>query len=107
MHTDSDKITLTQATKRIPGRPDCSTVWRWVHKGVRAADGTRVYLKAWRYGGRLFTSVEEVERFAEILAERDREHYRQRDEDRLPSSAERRREIGDVKRKSAEAGILE
>ena len=105
MQANTEKITLTEATKRIPGRPDCSTVWRWVHKGVRSADGTRVYLKAWRYGGRLFTSVEEVERFAEILAERDREHYRQRDEDRIPSSAERRREHEDAKRQLKAHGI--
>jgi hypothetical protein len=60
---------LAQAARRLPsGRSDRpvspSTVFRWVHDGVKLPDGKIVRLEAIRLGGRWLTSVEALERFA-------------------------------------------
>jgi hypothetical protein len=45
------------------------TVWRWATKGVRAQDGSRVFLEHRRIGSRrLVTSAEAIDRFARALA---------------------------------------
>ena len=60
--------TLTEITKRLPkvnGRNiHPSTLWRWARKGVNG-----VQLEVLRLGGRLFTSLEALERFGKRLAE--------------------------------------
>ena len=61
--------TLEQAArKRPPGRNNrpthVSTVYRWISKGVRG-----VKLEAIRIGGRLYTSDEALQRFAERLTQ--------------------------------------
>jgi hypothetical protein len=58
---------------RHPGRKDqlsFSTVWRWVLRGVRGADGEVVRLEAARVGGRWFTSREALARFTDYLTPR-------------------------------------
>jgi hypothetical protein len=61
-------LSLTQAARRFPphrrGRPVCSsTVWRWMHDGIRLNDGTLVRLKAARVSGRWLTSELALARF--------------------------------------------
>jgi len=53
-------ITLTQATKILPGRPNVSTVWRWATHGCRG-----IQLETMKIGGRTFTSREALQRFAD------------------------------------------
>jgi len=43
-------------------RPSPATVWRWCRKGVKAGDD-RVTLRATRIGGKLYATVEDVQRF--------------------------------------------
>jgi hypothetical protein len=47
-----------------------STVLRWILKGARAHDGTKVRLEAVRLGGRWMSSREAFQRFAERLTPR-------------------------------------
>jgi hypothetical protein len=55
-------ITLAEASHRLPGRPDISTLWRWRSRGVRGVTLDSVVI-----GGRRYTSVEALERFAQAL----------------------------------------
>ena len=53
----NDKLlTLQQATKRVPGKPHVSTVFRWTANGK---------LDSVKVGGKRFTSVEAILRFIE------------------------------------------
>jgi Protein of unknown function (DUF1580) len=68
-------VSLHEAAGLLPGthgKPlNFSTVWRWILKGVLAADGERrVKLEAVRLGGRWVTSREALQRFSESLTER-------------------------------------
>jgi hypothetical protein len=63
---------LAQAARRVPsGRRERpvhpSTLFRWIHDGVRVAGGAIVRLEALRLGGRWVTSLEALQRFAEGL----------------------------------------
>lgn len=69
MLSTEPKLTLSQAAKRIPGRPHPSTLWRHISQGYLAADGSRIHLEHVRYGRRIFTSIEAVERFAKRIAD--------------------------------------
>lgn len=52
-------LSLTEAAKRIPGRPSKDTIRRWISKGL--ASGAK--LEAFRSGGALFTTEEAIARF--------------------------------------------
>jgi hypothetical protein len=65
-------LTLADAAKLLPsvrmGRPvSYQCVLRWVKEGSRRSDGRIVKLEAVRLGGRLITSKEALQRFAEAL----------------------------------------
>ena len=75
MLADETKITLTQGTKVWPGRPHVSTLWRACRKGIRAADGTRIFLEHARFGAKIFTSAEAINRFGEQIAVADSRHF--------------------------------
>ena len=53
-------IPIAEAPKHIPGRPSLATVWRWVLNGTRAGK-----LESVLVGGRRFTSLESIQRFAQ------------------------------------------
>ena len=53
-------VSIAEAPQHIPGRPSLATVWRWVLNGTRAGK-----LESFRVGGRRFTSLESIQRFAE------------------------------------------
>jgi len=53
-------VPIGQAPRHFPGRPNQSTVYRWLSKGVRGATLETVVV-----GGKRFTSVEAIERFVE------------------------------------------
>ena len=54
-------VPIAEAPQHIPGRPSLATVWRWVLNGTRAAGKLESIL----IGGRRFTSVEAIQRFAQ------------------------------------------
>ncbi len=82
-------LTLAEAAKRLPTRPHVSTIWRWAATGG---------LETVRLGGRVYTSIEAIERFAEHRGGR-----------RKPSEPEptprRQREIADAERRLTQAGL--
>jgi hypothetical protein len=51
-------LSLAEAAKSLPGRPNVTTVWRWRNRGVRG-----VKLETVCIGGRRFTSREALARF--------------------------------------------
>lgn len=52
-------LTLAQAAKHLPGRPSICTIWRWRNRGIK---GRR--LESVQVGGRVYTSLEALARFA-------------------------------------------
>ena len=49
---------------RKRGRPVApSTLWRWIHRGCRAADGTIIKLEIVRIGGQPMTTLQALDRF--------------------------------------------
>jgi hypothetical protein len=52
-------IPIAEAPQHIPGRPSLATVWRGVLNGTRAGKLESVLI-----GGRRFTSLESIQRFA-------------------------------------------
>lgn len=73
--TAADLLTLTEAAKRLPTRPNSCTIWRWCRKGVRARNGERIRLEHMRLGGRILISPEAIEKFGRALAAADGEHF--------------------------------
>ena len=57
-------VTLTEATRIIPGRPCSSSIWRWYQHGCRG-----IKLETAIVGGRRFTSREAIERFVRRTTE--------------------------------------
>ena len=53
-------VPIAEAPQHIPGRPSLTTVWRWVLNGTRTGK-----LESCLVGGRRFTSLESIQRFAE------------------------------------------
>lgn len=72
-------ITLTEATKLVPGRPNSSTLWRWCRKGVLARSGRRVFLRHSRLGGRIYVTQDWIDAFGQELAVEDAQHFSQRE----------------------------
>ena len=57
-------IALKEAGQHVPGGKSYGAVYHWYHKGVEG-----VKLECRRFGSKLFTSVEALDRFAARLAE--------------------------------------
>jgi hypothetical protein len=55
---DEKLVTLTEASKILPGRPHISSIWRWYRRGIRG-----VRLETLVVAGRRYTSLESLERF--------------------------------------------
>ena len=88
-------IPIAEAPQHIPGRPSLATVWRWVLSGTRAGK-----LESFLVGGRRFTSLESIERFAQkSTAAADS------DAPASLTSRQREREISRAEREATEAGI--
>ena len=64
MSKQADLLTVTQAAQRVPGRPICRTVWRWIEKGSR---GHR--LAVVRTPGRTYIKPAALEQFIRQLSE--------------------------------------
>ena len=66
-----DYLTLSQAARKLPGRPAAGTLWRWCRRGLKVRDGRHVRLRHVRIGGRLYTTLDWIEEFGRQLAEAD------------------------------------
>lgn len=94
-HETESLITMTQAAKLLPGRPNVATLWRWRTSGIRG-----VRLETLRIGGRRMTSKEALSRFHErVTAAADGEAPRPR------TLRQRRAAIARAERELDEAGI--
>lgn len=82
-------LTFTQAARHLPTRPHVSTVWRWAATGG---------LETVRLGGRVYTSAEALDRFAEHRGGK-------RKQPESTPTPQRQREIADAERKLKEAGL--
>ena len=51
-------LTLSEAARLLPGRPHTSTLWRWIHKGIKGCRLESIFV-----GGTRRTSREALERF--------------------------------------------
>jgi len=61
-------LTMAQARRAVPTRPDISTLFRWCRRCVRPAGARdRVYLEHARVRGRIVTSSEALRRFFDAL----------------------------------------
>jgi hypothetical protein len=88
-------VTLTEATKIEPSRPDLSTVWRWRLRGIRG-----VQLETTMRGGKRYTSVEALQRFHErVTAAADGTAVR------TQTPHQRERAIERAERKADELGV--
>lgn len=64
----NEKLPLAVACSRALGlRKHASTYHRWVSKGVVGKAGVRFFLQAELIGGQLYTTIENVRRFNELL----------------------------------------
>ena len=106
-------LTLTEAARRLPTRPNVSTIWRWCRKGVLSRAGQRVRLEHVRMGGRVLVPADALMRFGKELAEADAAHFDPDGDisvrtERTPHpirGERRRREIAEAEAKLAAAGI--
>jgi hypothetical protein len=89
-------LTLTQAAKILPGRPNLATLWRWRTKGVRNG----IKLETAMSGGKRFTSLEAIKRFQERVTAAA---------DHVPAAVttprQREREFQQAERRAEELGI--
>jgi hypothetical protein len=60
-------LPISKAAGPRLGYPHKATIIRWITRGVRAQDGRRVRLRAWRFGSRWMTTIEAVEEFAQAV----------------------------------------
>lgn len=111
LHHD-DLIDLSTAAKLLPNRPHTATLWRWCRVGVKARSGQRVRLEHVRYGGKIFTTAEALDRLGRDLAEADAAHFAEVGEAQsIPSitsartEAQRQREIAAAEKRLSAAGI--
>ena len=82
-------VPIAKVPKHLPHRPNLSTVYRWIGAGA---------LETVKIGGRVFTSLEALGRFAEHRGGRPKP----------PESTptpQRQREIADAERKLRDAGM--
>jgi len=70
----TDLLTLSEAARRLPGRPHRSTLWRWSRRGIETSKG-RVRLQVLRLGHRVLISPEQIEVFAKALGDADASTY--------------------------------
>ena len=76
MFTDETLLTFGEAVRELPApngrKVHVSTLWRWSREGLNG-----VRLETVRFGRRLLTSVEAVERFCDRVARQDAHEIRQ------------------------------
>lgn len=72
-------LTLSQAARLAPGRPSSSATWRWCRKGLKARDGSSVFLKHVRVGRTVYTTAAWLHAFFEAVATADQNHFSGRD----------------------------
>jgi hypothetical protein len=101
---------LSQAARRIPpnreNRPvHVATLTRWITKGVRKADGTRIKLEARRYPGGWRVADEAVDRFIDELTGAALGDAESAETPTFETLSSRKRELARVDAELASAGF--
>ncbi len=60
---NEELLSVAEAAKILPGRPNVATVWRWISRGCKG-----IRLEVFRSGGRTYTSRQALERFSARLS---------------------------------------
>ena len=95
--SDDTYLTFAQAARTLPNRPSPSTLYRWYAKGLSCGD-TRIYLRAYAFGKKLYVKPSDLEKFAAEVAEAKRkpspqqEHKRR--ESQIAAAEQRLQELG-------------
>lgn len=92
--TSESLLSFAEAAKRLPSRPNLSTLHRWRFAGVRG-----VKLETCLIGGKRYTSIEALERFSCRLTDGELPHA-----SRTLSTS--RRAIKDAESRLDSAGVL-
>jgi len=74
-------VSLSTAARYCPGRPNASTLWRWARKGIKARSGARIRLEHRRVGGKIFVTINSLDRFFENLANADVDYFEKQSEE--------------------------
>ena len=90
--TTEKLLTLAEAAALLPGRPSTATIWRWRTKGTCGRK-----LESIALGGKVLTSAEALQRFAQQLGGANNPAVR--------SPAQREREIRKAEAELKRAGI--
>ena len=104
MVREEQQLTLSDASKIVPGCPHASTLWRWSRQGLH---GIRLeYLKI---GRRIVTSREALDRFFQRVTEADQAAYAKThpiaSRQSSPSNAQHNKALAAAEKELAEAGI--
>jgi hypothetical protein len=86
-HETEHLLSMTEAAKLLPGRPNVATLWRWRTSGCR---GHR--LETILFGGRRYTSREAIARFVAAINGEPVRAETPRQRERAISRAEKRAE---------------
>lgn len=93
-------VPVNQVPAHLPGRTHCSTIWRWVNKGVR---GQR--LETVMIGGIRYTSLESLQRFVEATTRAANGDAPDDEAPRPRSARQRQKAIKAAETKLAAAGM--
>jgi hypothetical protein len=89
-------ISLSDAAKSLPGRPNVTTIWRWRSRGIAG-----VRLETLCVGGRTYTTREALARFLErVTAAKSGQPIPSR------SNRQRERDRSEARKQLAAAGLL-
>ena len=67
-----DYLTMAEAAKLTPGRPEANTVWRWARRGLKVRGrNEKLWLQHVRVGGRIFTTEDWLYEFFHQVAKED------------------------------------
>jgi len=85
------QLLLPLLDQMLGHKPSPATIWRWCRKGVKVSD-RRVKLRATRIGGKLYATVEDVERF--IVAQNPPTDHEDEQSERSPVTQRRLESAG-------------
>lgn len=101
---DESKLSLSAASKHVPGNPHASTLWRWCRQGLHG-----VRLEYLRVGRRIVTSRESLDRFFAAVTEADQAAYADAHpttaQHAAPSAAQRDKALAAAEAELKRAGI--
>lgn len=75
----SSYLTLPQAARLCPGKPNAATVWRWARRGLVARNGQQIFLDHVRIGTRVYVTLAALDKFFRETTDADKQHFEHRE----------------------------